>query len=506
VLARLQDEARALDAPVAIAAAGCTGLCDRNVQVTLLRPERPEVTWANVRPDDATGLLDIALGLHPPGAFANGWSWSAGGSDGLPGIDAIPELAGQTRVLLGDTGRVEPIDCDAALARGRYRGLGAALMSTPLEVIETIDRSGLRGRGGAYFPVATKWRGCAEAEDSIRYVVVNAEEGEPGVFKDRHLLEGDSHLALEGMLIAAYATGAERVIVFLNGDAHVSASRLAAAIESARSCGLIGPRILGTDFACEIEIRLGAGGYVLGEESTILEAIEGHRPMPRVRPPFPVHRGLWGHPTTINNVETLAAAAIVMTDGAEAFRQHGTEEFPGTKFVCLSGDVAHPGVVEIEIGAPMRQVIEGIGGGVQDGRPLQAVLTGGPSGVLVPPASLDLPLEPRRADILLGSGNLIVIDDRHDLLDVVTRLAAFNAHESCGKCTPCREGTRRMESILIRAGRGESRETDRNELLALCDIAEHASICGLGQMAPNPVRSGLLHFDLRGLEVRGGAP
>jgi NADH-quinone oxidoreductase subunit F len=470
--------------------AGCTGMDGAAVQVTLQQPRAGDLTWSNVQLDQVDSLVQVALGEKPTVSIPASFLWN-----GEQKVSPVVEK--QTRILLEHVGRVHPTNIDEAVRRGRYAALERALQSSAADVIAEVERSGLTGRGGAYFPVATKWNAC-QSSPAPRYLVVNAEEGEPGVFKDRHMLEGDPHLVMEGMLIAAYAIGASRIVVYLNGQAHVARERLAAAFAQARDKGFVGEEINGSAFSCEIELRAGGGGYVLGEESVILESIEGYRPMPRVRPPFPVTSGLFHHPTVINNVESLSNIPLIMNRGAEWFRGFGTEQWPGTKLICVSGDVAQPGLVEVEIGTTLRMVIEEICGGVPGGRSIGAALAGGPSGVLVPPSMLDTPLEPRNSDVLLGSGNLTVLDEGRQLFELVRRLARFNAEESCGKCTPCREGVTRMHEIIERIGAGAVRATDRQDLLDLCEIAASASLCGHGQMAPNPIRSALEQFSILG--------
>ncbi len=499
----LRRAAAAQGAPVAVVEAGCTGMCHADVQVTLQRRGQPDVTWDRVEPAQSAALLEIAVGRRSPASLACAFVWSAESSDGLPGLAQVPFLTGQRRVLLEPMGRVDPIDIAEALLRGGYRGLARALTLPPDAVIEEIRRAGLSGRGGAYFPTAVKWAACRGAGRLPRYLVVNAEEGEPGVFKDRHLLEGDPHRVIEGLLIAAYAIGAEQVFVYVNGLASVSRARVAGALRQAEARGLLGASILGTDFGCRVEVREGAGGYVLGEETALLESIEGRRAMPRLRPPHAVEAGLWGQPTTINNVETLANVPLILERGAAWFVDLGTPHGPGTKLVAVSGDVARAGLVEVPMGTPLRHVLVDLAGGVPTGRALQAILTGGPSGNLVPADLLDAPLAPRHPAVLLGSGNLVALDETRDLLDVVRRLTRFNAEESCGKCTPCREGVNRMWEILERVAGGGARATDRENLGYLGDVAAAASICGLGKMAPNPVHSALRHFTLPGLRPEG---
>ena len=389
----------------------------------------------------------------------------------------------------------EPSDLGAARARGAYAGLEAARRMPPAEATAVVVASGLRGRGGAYFPTGVKWQ-SARAYAGPRYLVVNAEEGEPGVFKDRYLLEGDAHLVVEGLLIAAHAIEAERCFVYLNGEANASASSLARALDEASAAGLLG--------ATSVEVRRGAGGYVCGEESVILSSIEGERAVPRLKPPLPVERGLWGRPTVINNVETLANLPSIFRDGVEAFRAVGTPEQPGTKLISLSGAVARPGLYEVPLGTTLRAVLEDLGGGGRDGRPVVAIVAGGPSGGLLPPSGFDVPLLGGALDAggaALGAGGLVVIDDSTPVLEVVRHLAAYNAAESCGKCTPCREGTPRMRDLLGQIRDGEA-PADAIELLdALDEAMSSASLCGLGQMAALPYRSARTHF----LEVLTGA-
>jgi len=371
----------------------------------------------------------------------------------------------------------------------------------PLQVIAVVKESGLLGRGGAYFPAALKWEGCRAARGEPKYLVVNAEEGEPGIFKDRHLMEGDPHRLLEGMLIAAYAAGSSRGFLFVNGEAKLSCERLARAVDQARSLGLIGERILGSDFSFEVELRQGAGGFVLGEETALLECIEGRRALPRVRPPFPVEAGLWGRPTVINNVETLANVPAVIERGATWFQSLGTEKSRGTKLFGLSGNVARPGIVEVELGRTLRHLIFSLGGGLSGNAELKAILLGGPSGTLVPPHGLDLSLEPK-GKFPLGSGGVVVLDNQRSILEVVHSLIRFNAGESCGKCTPCREGTARLAGLVAGLEKGRVPSTVFGELENLSEVVSLASLCGLGQAAPYSVLSALKYFP----ETRGVCP
>ncbi len=395
-----------------------------------------------------------------------------------------PPRDGELRRLLARRGGVDPDSIDDALALGAYDGWRAAQAMQPDAIVDAVDAAGLIGRGGAYFPAAAKWRG-ARAHPAPRYLVVNAEEGEPGVFKDRYLVEGDPHLLVEGILIAARAIEATAVYVYVNGEATLMAERIARALDQARERGL-------ASGAPPIELRRGAGGYVCGEESVILNSIEGERAVPRLRPPFPVEHGLWERPTVINNVETLCNLPLILRNGADAFRTAGTSEHPGTKLVCLSGAVRAPGVYEVPFGTTLRHIFETIGGGATEGRTVRALLCGGPSGTLLPPSAWDAPLAPGRLDAhgaSPGAGGIVAIDGAMSTRDVVRELTAYNARESCGKCTPCREGNARMVELL------DARPPDgASQLDELAEAVASASLCGLGQMAPLPYLSARRYF------------
>jgi NADH:ubiquinone oxidoreductase subunit F (NADH-binding) len=425
-----------------------------------------------VTPDRVPALLRLLRGAPGHGLATSAWPHAA---------HAV--LGGQERVLAERWGAIRPGSLDDALRAGSYAALAGALdAGEPGAVIAAVKAAGLLGRGGAYFPAAVKWEGCRAARGAPKYLVANGEEGEPGIFKDRHLMEADPHRLLEGMLLAAYAAGASRGILYVHGEAGLSALRCAEAVREAHAAGLLGPRVLGTDFVFDVEIRRGAGGFVLGEETALLESIEGKRAMPRPKPPFPVEAGVHGRPTVINNVETLCAVPLIVGGRPEAAR---------TKLFGLSGHVRWPGVVEAAPPVTLRRLIDGMAGGVGTGRPLGAVLIGGPSGIVVPPAALDRPLE--RPALSPGTGGIVALDDGVDVRDVIRTLLAFNARESCGKCTPCREGTVRLLELLdgvTRAGVADSLV----RLRELADVVQLASLCGLGQAAPLSLRAALEHF------------
>ena len=468
----LQDAARRAGLAATVEDGACSGLCHAQPVVEVLTPGVPRLTVERVTLDRVPALLQLLRGTGDHGLATSAWPHAA-----------HPVLGGQERVLAERWGALRPELLDDALLAGSYAALADALdAGDPGAVAATVKAAGLLGRGGAYFPAAVKWEGCRAARRAPKYLVANGEEGEPGIFKDRHLMEADPHRLLEGMLLAAYAAGASRGILYIHGEAGLSAERCAGAVREAHAAGLLGPRVLGTDFAFEVEIRRGAGGFVLGEETALLESIEGKRAMPRPKPPFPVEAGVHGQPTVINNVETLSAVPLIVGGRPEAAR---------TKLFGLSGHVLRPGVVEAAPPLTLRRLIDGLGGGLATGRPLGAVVIGGPSGIVVPPAFLDRPLE--RPALSPGTGGIVALDERADVRDVVRTLLAFNARESCGKCTPCREGTARMLELLdgvARAGVADS----LGQLRELADVVQLASLCGLGQAAPLSLRAALEHF------------
>jgi NADH:ubiquinone oxidoreductase subunit F (NADH-binding) len=481
VISALRAEVTRRNVDVEVVSTGCDGRCFEAVAVTHVKSGHIRNRWTKVIPMDAPTIC--ATATDPSGevtAFVE--------------VEAPnPFYVGQRRVLFSSAGSTDPECVDDALARGAFSALRETLAHQPEELVDAVDRSGLRGMGGAFFPTARKWRACAE-QPGPRYLVVNAEEGEPGVFKDRHLIEENPHRLVEGALIAAYAIGASHVYMYINGQAQLSSRRLQLAVNAAREHGLVGNSILESSFSCEIELREGAGGYVLGEESVILESIEGRRPVPRFRPPHVVEHGLWERPTVIDNVETLSRIPSIISGSFGSERTVSPTDVAHTKLVCVSGDVLRPGVVEIPFGTSLHEVVIGMAGGPPDGGTLKAVLTAGPSGKIVPPALFDRQLSPQEHEVLLGSGNLIALDERRSLADVLRRLARFNADESCGKCTPCRVGAHRLALLIEDARTVHELERSIPDLLEIGDIVGSASLCGLGRMAPNPILSTLEHF------------
>jgi NADH-quinone oxidoreductase subunit F len=494
--------------------AGCDGACFAAPQVIVTTRSNNIQRYSQVSLDDVPALAATLTrgdaAQSPP--FVTG-----GGGD----LDSF--FAAQTRLLLTRCGYIDPTSINEYIALGGYRGLNAALSRSPEEVIQTVLDAGLLGRGGAYFPAARKWQAARAANGSPRYLVVNAEEGEPGLFKDRHIMEGDPHLLLEGMLIAAYATGASETYIYVNAEANLSAQRIETAIEQAQDAGLIGDNILGSGFDCQVTVRRGAGGYVCGEETTLLDTIQGNRREPRLRPPFPAESGLFQRPTVINNVETLSNVPMILDSsvpsvppepvegqpesefpvlppfvkgGRGGFSDHGLDSAKGTKLICLSGSVQRPGLAEVPMGSTLRHVIYDIGGGPPPGTDLGVLAVGGPSSGVLPPTELDTELRPgmlHPSGVVMGAGGIMVMAEGVPVIDVVRQLAAYNAAESCGKCTPCREGTPRMVQVLDRLASGSAANTDLEELRYLAEIVGAASLCGLGQMAGGPINSAL-HF------------
>ena len=469
--------------------AGCDGACFAAPTVLV---ECRSGEFVRLERVDAGDLRRIGMALRAE---------SAGEPSG-----ASRFVAAQTRITLDGCGVADAESVDAYIAGGGYSALARALDDGADAVIERVKASGLRGRGGAYFPAGLKWEGARNVRAARRFMIVNCEEGEPGLFKDRHLMEGAPHRIIEGALIAAYATDAREIIFYVNAEANLSAERMSRAVEDARALGLIGEDILGSGFGASAEIRRGAGGYVCGDETTLINTLEGYRREPRLKPPFPTESGLWGLPTVINNAETLASVPFIMSRGADAFAAIGDGQDSGTKIISLSGAVRRAGLVEIPFGTTLRELIYDFGGGINsaggNGK-LGAIGVGGPSSGVFPPSMLDTAIKPgflHESGVMLGAGGVIAIDDSLSPLDVVRNLAWYNANESCGKCTPCREGTPRMARTLDAMANGEASASDVAELESLARLINAASLCGLGQAAGNPVLSGLYFFgDGRGV-------
>ena len=402
------------------------------------------------------------------------------------------------RIVLRNCGIIDPENIDDYLSVRGYEALAKVLTDMkPADVIAEVKKSGLRGRGGAGFPTGMKWELTAKEKNSEKYVICNADEGDPGAFMDRSTIEGDPHTVVEGMTIGAYAIGSSKGIVYIRAEYPLAIKRLEKAIADARSHGFLGEKILGSDFSFDIEIRLGAGAFVCGEETALIHSIEGSRGMPRPRPPFPSVAGLFNKPTLINNVETWANIPVVILDGAHWFSSIGTEKSKGTKVFALAGNIHNTGLVEVPMGTTLRQIIYDIGGGIPNGKKLKAIQTGGPSGGCLPESFIDTTIDYDsllKAGSIMGSGGMIVIDEGSCMVNIAKFFLEFTQNESCGKCTPCREGTKRMLEILTRITNGQGVEGDIEKLQRLGGMIKKSSLCGLGQSAPNPVLSTINNF------------
>ena len=404
----------------------------------------------------------------------------------------------QMRISLRNCGIIDPEKCDDYLALRGYEALAKVITDmSPAEVVEQVKKSGLRGRGGAGFPTGLKWEFSAREKSDRKYVICNADEGDPGAFMDRSAIEGDPHTILEGMAIGGYAIGADKGIVYIRAEYPLAIKRLTIAIEQATNEGILGRNILGSDFSFDVELRLGAGAFVCGEETALIKSIEGGRGLPRPRPPYPSVSGLFGKPTLINNVETWANIPVIILDGADWFSSIGTETSKGTKVFALAGKVVNTGLIEVPMGTTLREIIYNIGGGITDGKKLKAIQTGGPSGGCLPASYVDTPVDYEslaQAGSIMGSGGMIVVDEDSCMVDIAKFFLEFTQDESCGKCTPCREGTRRMFEILTRITEGNGQPGDIEKLERLGRMIQKASLCGLGQSAPNPVLSTIKNF------------
>ena len=468
---------------VAVMQVGCMGLCGKG---PLMRIEPEGIIYTYVQPEEVESIIEKHF------------------VKGAPKEDKIitydhPFFKKQFYIVLKDMGNADPLSIGQYVAIGGFRALAKALTEmTPQDVIEEVKKSGLRGRGGAGFPTGIKWETVAKQNSTIKFVVCNGDEGDPGAFMDRSVMESMPYRLLEGMAIAAYAVGAQQGFIYTRAEYPLAIERLRKAIKEAERMGFLGSRILGTSFNFRVDIRVGAGAFVCGEETALLASIEGRRGMPRQRPPFPAEKGLWGYPTLINNVETFANIYAIINNGGEWFASIGTEKSKGTKVFALAGKIVNTGLVEVPMGITIREMIFDIGGGIQGGRKFKAVQTGGPSGGCIPEKYLDLPIDYetlKQVGSIMGSGGFIVMDDATCMVDVAKFFMEFCAEESCGKCVPCRVGTTVMKNILQKIVEGMATMDDFNNLKELAHMVREASLCGLGQTAPNPVLSTIMYFE-----------
>jgi bidirectional [NiFe] hydrogenase diaphorase subunit len=458
---------------------GCMGLCAEGPLVST----GTGTLYQHVTPADAGEILD-GLDTHPP--------------DRLICRTDVPFFQRQKKIVLENSGVVDPERIEEYVGASGYGALMRVLTDmTPSEVVQEVTKSGLRGRGGAGYPTGLKWSTVAKAVGKQKYVICNADEGDPGAFMDRSVLESDPHRVLEGMLIAAYAVGASEGYIYVRAEYPLAIKRLRTAIRQAERIGLLGASICGTRFSFHVDLRLGAGAFVCGEETALIASVEGKRGAPRPRPPYPAQAGLFGEPTLINNVETYANIAPIIRNGGEWYAQIGTEKSKGTKVFALAGRVLNTGLVEVPMGITLREIVFEMGGGIPGGRRFKAVQTGGPSGGCLPAEYLDMPVDYEslaKAGSIMGSGGMIVMDETSCMVDVAKYFMDFCMTESCGKCVPCRVGTFQMNELLARITARTASAQDVTMLEELCDLLRNTSLCGLGQSAPNPVLSTLRYF------------
>ncbi len=469
-----------LDDVVEVRAVGCMRLC---CQGPLVQVDPAGGLFEKVKPDDAASIVGTIKG---------------GATNVQRGDPQQPFFANQLSIVLANSGYVDPERIESYIAVDGYHALHHVLREmTSKQVVDEVIKSGLRGRGGAGYPTGLKWATVAKTENAQKYVICNADEGDPGAFMDRSVLESDPHSVLEGMAIAAYAVGANQGFVYVRAEYPLAISRLQTAIKQAKQHGLLGSGIFESPFNFSIDVRIGAGAFVCGEETALMMSVEGKRGTPRPRPPFPAESGLWGCPTLINNVETFANIAPIIRKGAAWFAAIGTEKSKGTKVFALAGKINNTGLIEVPMGTTLRQIVENMGGGAPEGRKIKAVQTGGPSGGCIPAEALDTPVDYEslaKLGSIMGSGGMIVMDDSTKMVDVARFFMEFCMDESCGKCVPCRAGTVQMHHLLTRILARKATVGDLQKLEELCDLVKNTSLCGLGQTAPNPVLSTLRFF------------
>jgi len=497
------DVVRAFEAELAkrgsdaiVTPVGCMGLCYVEPLVVIMKPGEFSVCYAKVTSETVRRLVEgYVLGDDPCLEVALGTFEI--GERGAPFVPELPRFERELRLVMRRCGYINPEDISQYIATGGYKGLVKALGMAPAEIIAEIKASGLRGRGGAGFPTGRKWELCYQALGRPKYVICNADEGDPGAFADRALLESDPHSVVEGMIIAAYAMGTRHGYIYVRSEYPLAVKRFEIALEQAEALGLLGKDILGSGLSFRIEVALGAGAFVCGESSALMYAIEGRRGMPRVRPPHSIEAGLWRKPTLLNNVKTFATVPLIIDRGAQWYASIGTEGSKGTALFAMAGKVAHTGMVEVPMGTTLRQLVNEVGGGVLGDKRFKAVQIGGPSGGCLPESLTDIPVDfdsLREAGSMMGSGGMIVLDEDNCMVDAALYFLDFIQKESCGKCTMCRLGTKHLLEILSDIASGKGKMEDMDLLLELAEDIREGSLCGLGRTAPNPVLTTLRYF------------
>ena len=496
IIAEMEKQlaANGLDKEIKVIKTGCFGLCALG-PIMVVYPEG--AFYSRVKVEDVKEIVEEHL-LKGRIVKRLLYQETITENDEIKGLNETNFYAKQMRVALRNCGVIDPENIEEYIAADGYKALGKVLTEmTREEVIQEILDSGLRGRGGGGFPTGLKWKFTYAAEGDKKYVACNADEGDPGAFMDRSVLEGDPHSVIEAMAIAAYAVGADQGYIYIRAEYPIAVQRLEIAIKQAREYGLLGENIFDSGFNFDLEIRLGAGAFVCGEETALMTSIEGKRGEPRPRPPFPAHKGLWAKPTMLNNVETYANIPVIINKGASWFASIGTEKSKGTKVFALGGKIHNTGLVEVPMGTTLREIIEEIGGGIPNGKKFKAAQTGGPSGGCIPASLIDTPIDYdslMAIGSMMGSGGLIVMDEDNCMVDIAKFFLEFTVDESCGKCAPCRIGTKRLLEMLTKITEGKGTMEDLDKLEELCYSIKNAALCGLGQTAPNPVLSTLKYF------------
>ena len=515
VFEAISEEVKQQKLNVVISPTCCIGFCQREPLVDILQPSRPRMSYGDMTPERARELVKALAG----GEFKKEWTlakiveeenlvedriWKYPVDsppkelEEIPIYEQLPFYSKQRKIVLRNCGYINPENIEEYIARGGYRTLYKVLKELqPEQVIAEITKSGLRGRGGAGFPTGRKWDICRRAEGDIKYIICNGDEGDPGAYMDRSVLEGDPHSVLEGMIIGAYAIGAREGYIYVRAEYPLAVKNIGIAIKQAEDHGLLGENIFDSGFDFTFKVDRGAGAFVCGEETALIAALEGRVGEPRLRPPYPAQNGLWGKPTNINNVETWANVPVIMARGADWYSQYGTEASKGTKVFSLVGKIVNTGLVEVPMGITLREIVYDVGGGIPDGKQFKAMQTGGPSGGCIPQQFLDLPIDYERlkeVGAIMGSGGMIVMDEETCMVDVAKYFVDFLKGESCGKCTSCREGIERMHEILTDITEGRGREGDIELLEELSEVIRDTSLCALGGTAPNPVLTTIRYF------------
>ena len=488
--------------PIELAATACIGLCSQEVIAEIEMDGRTRLTYGNISPETVPQIIEKTIGngeiIKKHALFQYKTEKEKIESyEGVPFVEEHPVMKDQNKIALKNCGSIDPFSIDDYIKVDGYKAVEKIIKMTPEEVIEEVGKSGLRGRGGAGFPTARKWTFCRNVKTDIKYIICNADEGDPGAFMDRSLLEGDPHSVLEGMIIGGYAIGATEGFIYCRAEYPLALKTLDKALKDARERNFLGKNILGSDFSFDISVREGAGAFVCGEETALIASIEDQRGMPRPKPPFPPIKGLYQRPTVVNNVETLANLPRIIVDSPEKYASVGTEKSKGTKVFALAGKVKYTGLIEVPMGMSLRDAIFKVGGGGIKGRKIKAAQLGGPSGGCIPERMFDIPIDYdsiNKTGAIMGSGGMVIMDETSCMVDIAKFFLAFTADESCGKCTPCRVGSKVMLEILERICNGQGKIEDIDTLERLARTIIDAALCGLGKTAPNPVLTTIKYF------------